>query len=170
MSETRSFHLRIGDPPPVALKPYSEWLPTPPEELHIGPRLTRGEPTLHIWQLRLVVEIPLFTGNSTSQVVVWDFWTIYSIMGFLKFLWLSGWCEPPPPFFSPFALTIQGLETDHPGCSWMLLTICTAQFFSVEKNTMFCSKSHWDPHFPYHSLKNFLEVGDVELKISFQTA
>ena len=32
-------------------------------------------------QLRLVVEMPLFTGFSkTSQVVVWDFWTINSIL------------------------------------------------------------------------------------------
>ena len=34
-------------------------------------------------QLRLVVEIPVFIGSYTSQVVVWDFWTINSIKSVL---------------------------------------------------------------------------------------
>ena len=40
-----------------------------------------------------VVDLPLFTGFYTSQVVVWDFWTINSIINLVKLL-SSWWFQP----------------------------------------------------------------------------
>ena len=43
-----------------------------------------------------VVEIPLFTKNYTSQVVVWDFWTINSMLFVPK---TNGYCRWFGQFF-----------------------------------------------------------------------
>ena len=75
-----------------------------------------------------MVNIPLFTGFSTSQVVVWDFWTINSMSPSVC-LNLNITFKPPLVF-----VKLKGTWTSDPALSAFLSRVVTPLIFVKKKN------------------------------------